>query len=138
MFAVLDIYGQCEQVSIINPVVGEATSVLPENNEVLSNHVNNAIASAMENLSIETEDAENSREKADLECHEKENGATVMVDEMIEESVDTSERVEERECEETLETEEVVTVSTNESSTRNNDLINRNTQSLNNGQFITL
>lgn len=133
VFAVLDIYGQCEQVSIINPVIGDATSTVTENNELISNHVNNATALAMESLSVETEDAENSREKADLECHEKENGATVMVDEIVEELVQTTERNEQRECEVTEETEEVVAVSTNESSARDNDLANKNSQSLNNG-----
>lgn len=133
VFAVLDIYGQCEQVSIINPIIGEATNTLPENNEILSNHVNNATALAMESLSLETEDAENSREKADLECHEKENGATVMVDEMVESSVEVTEKDEEREIEEAEETEEVLAISTNGSSERDNDLANRNSQSLNNG-----
>lgn len=88
VYAVLDLYGQCEQVSIAGPPLENASAVHnaipPSTNE---NDTNNATASAImmaERLSIEAEDAENSREKADLECHEKESGSgALLVDELV-------------------------------------------------------
>ncbi|XP_077270706.1 neuralized E3 ubiquitin protein ligase 4 isoform X1 [Temnothorax americanus] len=64
VFAVIDLYGQCEQVSIAG--VNEE----PSYSNVA---IDNALAAPIECASVETEDVENSREKADLECHEKEN-----------------------------------------------------------------
>ncbi|CAK9826969.1 Neuralized-like protein 4 [Anthophora retusa] len=63
VYAVFDLYGQCEQVSIVG-----------NNGETFSSTttVNNAVTS-VESIRTKLEDAENSREKADLECHEKEN-----------------------------------------------------------------
>ncbi|XP_044577539.1 neuralized-like protein 4 isoform X2 [Cotesia glomerata] len=65
VYGVIDLYGQVEQVSIIGPV---AEAVLTNNDAI-----NLAIANNVERVSDEIEDVENSREKADLECHEKEN-----------------------------------------------------------------
>ncbi|KAL7305937.1 hypothetical protein TKK_0001411 [Trichogramma kaykai] len=70
IYAVVDLYGQCEQISISgtsNPTT-ETTD-----NELLTN---------MENLALATEleDVENSREKADLEYHEKESQSAVAVE----------------------------------------------------------
>ncbi|XP_012261174.2 neuralized-like protein 4 isoform X1 [Athalia rosae] len=66
VYAVIDLYGQCEQVSIIGPVSERAPFA--------NNNTNNmAIATSAERPETENEDVENSREKADLECHEKEN-----------------------------------------------------------------
>ncbi|XP_076684468.1 neuralized E3 ubiquitin protein ligase 4 [Andrena cerasifolii] len=63
-YAVFDLYGQCEQVSIVGNS-SEPFSSAP---------VDNATAIAtMECIRTKLEDAENSREKADLECHVKEN-----------------------------------------------------------------
>lgn len=64
VFAVIDLYGQCEQVSITG------ISEEPSYSNVA---IDNALAAPIECTSVETEDVENSREKADLECHEKEN-----------------------------------------------------------------
>ncbi|XP_043280017.1 neuralized-like protein 4 isoform X2 [Venturia canescens] len=67
VYAVIDLYGQCEQISIVGPTV-EAT--------FMSNDaINMAIAGSQDRTEVEIEDVENSREKADLECHEKENVA---------------------------------------------------------------
>ncbi|CAB0034689.1 unnamed protein product [Trichogramma brassicae] len=73
VYAVVDLYGQCEQISISgtsNPTCTETTD-----NELLTN---------MENLALATEleDVENSREKADLEYHEKESQSAVAVEGM--------------------------------------------------------
>ncbi|XP_008559824.1 neuralized-like protein 4 [Microplitis demolitor] len=65
VYAVIDLYGQVEQVSIIGPI---AEAVLTNNDAI-----NLAIANNVERVANELEDVENSREKADLECHEKEN-----------------------------------------------------------------
>ncbi|CAD6237103.1 GSCOCG00002142001-RA-CDS, partial [Cotesia congregata] len=65
VYGVIDLYGQVEQVSIVGPV---AEAVLTNNDAI-----NMAIANNVERVSDEIEDVENSREKADLECHEKEN-----------------------------------------------------------------
>ena len=62
VYAVIDLYGQCEQVSI----VGSISDSLYANN--CANNTN-----VIECVGSEVEDIENSREKADLECHEKEN-----------------------------------------------------------------
>ncbi|XP_012233137.1 neuralized-like protein 4 isoform X2 [Linepithema humile] len=64
VFAVIDLYGQCEQVSITG---------LSEESSYASVAIDNALTAPIECVSVETEDVENSREKADLECHEKEN-----------------------------------------------------------------
>ncbi|XP_043671711.1 neuralized-like protein 4 [Vespula pensylvanica] len=64
VYAVVDLYGQCEQVSIAG------TDQLYSNSVVVDN---STIASATECIRTELDDVENSREKADLECHEKEN-----------------------------------------------------------------
>ncbi|XP_012173117.2 neuralized-like protein 4 isoform X1 [Bombus terrestris] len=61
IYAVFDLYGQCEQVSIV-----------ANNVEPFSSTTDNSITS-VEFMRTKLEDAENSREKADLECHEKEN-----------------------------------------------------------------
>ncbi|KAK1117500.1 hypothetical protein K0M31_016533 [Melipona bicolor] len=61
VYAVFDLYGQCEQISII-----------ANNVEAFSSTTNNTVTS-VECIRTKLEDAENSREKADLECHEKEN-----------------------------------------------------------------
>ncbi|KAK9298978.1 hypothetical protein QLX08_007891 [Tetragonisca angustula] len=61
VYAVFDLYGQCEQVSII-----------ANNVEAFSCTTDNTVTS-VESIRTKLEDAENSREKADLECHEKEN-----------------------------------------------------------------
>lgn len=61
VYAVFDLYGQCEQVSIV-----------ANNAEPFSSTTDNSITS-VESMRTKLEDAENSREKADLECHEKEN-----------------------------------------------------------------
>lgn len=62
VYAIIDLYGQCEQVSIF----GFAFENLNTNN-----CANNS--TVIERASSDVEDFENSREKADLECHEKEN-----------------------------------------------------------------
>ncbi|XP_014472796.1 PREDICTED: neuralized-like protein 4 isoform X2 [Dinoponera quadriceps] len=59
VYAVFDLYGQCEQVSIA-PLDEESANVA----------VDNALVAPSGECA---EDAENSREKADLECHEKES-----------------------------------------------------------------
>lgn len=64
VFAVIDLYGQCEQVSIAG---------VSEESSYSNVAIDNALAAPIECASGETEDVENSREKADLECHEKEN-----------------------------------------------------------------
>lgn len=56
VYAVVDLYGQCEQISIIS-----------SSTEPLYNDSNNT------SLPEFTDEIENSREKADLECHEKEH-----------------------------------------------------------------
>lgn len=67
VYAVIDLYGQCEQISIVGPTV-EATFIS-------NDAINMAIAGTQDSTEAEAEDVENSREKADLECHEKENTA---------------------------------------------------------------
>ncbi|XP_028049148.1 neuralized-like protein 4 [Monomorium pharaonis] len=64
VFAVIDLYGQCEQISLTG------ISEEPSYSNVA---IDNVLAAPIECTSVETEDVENSREKADLECHEKEN-----------------------------------------------------------------
>ncbi|XP_011877587.1 PREDICTED: neuralized-like protein 4 isoform X2 [Vollenhovia emeryi] len=72
VFAVIDLYGQCEQVSIAG---------INEESSYTSVAIDNALAAPLECASVETEDVENSREKADLECHEKESAmATTSLD----------------------------------------------------------
>ncbi|XP_015586465.1 neuralized-like protein 4 [Cephus cinctus] len=65
VYAVIDLYGQCEQISIFGS--------LAEPSYTSNDTHNMAIAASVESTGIECEDVENSREKADLECHEKEN-----------------------------------------------------------------
>lgn len=62
VYAVFDIYGQCEQISI-----------LANNGEPFSSTTVNNTLTSVECIKTKLEDTENSREKADLECHEKEN-----------------------------------------------------------------
>ncbi|XP_051170351.1 neuralized-like protein 4 [Leptopilina boulardi] len=57
VYAIIDLYGQCEQISIFGFTFETCT-----NNSTI-----------LERATVEIEDIENSREKADLECHEKEN-----------------------------------------------------------------
>ncbi|XP_011150194.1 neuralized-like protein 4 isoform X2 [Harpegnathos saltator] len=65
VYAVFDLYGQCEQVSI---------AAVDEESAYANVAVDNALAAPAEcGSAAEAEDVENSREKADLECHEKEN-----------------------------------------------------------------
>jgi len=64
VFAVIDLYGQCEQISIVG---------LSEESSYTNVAIDNALVAPIECTSVEAEDVENSREKADLECHEKEN-----------------------------------------------------------------
>lgn len=59
VFAVIDLYGQCEQISITG--------------EYAYTNVDNVLIAPIECANIEVEDVENTREKADLDCHEKEN-----------------------------------------------------------------
>lgn len=66
VYAVFDLYGQCEQVSIA--AVDEESSYA---NVAIDNAL--VVAPAECGGATEAEDVENSREKADLECHEKEN-----------------------------------------------------------------
>lgn len=61
VYAIIDLYGQCEQISIIGFTIETVNSNCANNSTVI------------ERASSEAEDFENSREKADLECHEKEN-----------------------------------------------------------------
>ena len=62
IYAVIDLYGQCEQISIVGTT----------SDSLYSNNCAN-ISAVIECVGSEQEDIENSREKADLECHEKEN-----------------------------------------------------------------
>ncbi|KYN44842.1 Neuralized-like protein 4 [Trachymyrmex septentrionalis] len=64
VFAVIDLYGQCEQICIVG---------INEEPSYSNVAIDNALAAPIECANVETEDVENSREKADLECHEKEN-----------------------------------------------------------------
>lgn len=64
VYAVFDLYGQCEQVCIIGNTSEPFSS---------SSVDNTATITSIECIRTKLEDAENSREKADLECHEKEN-----------------------------------------------------------------
>ncbi|XP_012271059.1 neuralized-like protein 4 isoform X2 [Orussus abietinus] len=65
VYGVIDLYGQCEQVSIVSLTSEPVYS---------SNDTNNmAIVATHECAETEADDADNSREKADLECHEKES-----------------------------------------------------------------
>ena len=113
VYAVLDVYGQCEQISIVGPT-GEPPNELQ----------NNAVAAAMERLTIESDDVENSREKADLECHEKESGnqdGASLIDELSDPLVSMPAVVAEQ-SNETEETEETKATM----SARNNDRASRN------------
>nr|XP_012135898.1 PREDICTED: uncharacterized protein LOC100874771 isoform X5 [Megachile rotundata] len=62
VYAVFDLYGQCEQISIIG-----------NNAEAFSSSSIDNTVTSVECIRTKLEDTENSREKADLECHEKEN-----------------------------------------------------------------
>ncbi|XP_066581043.1 neuralized-like protein 4 [Prorops nasuta] len=65
VYAVIDLYGQCEQVSIAGVV---------EDSSMTSSIIDNtAVAVSAERTATDHEDVDNSKEKADLECHEKEN-----------------------------------------------------------------
>nr|XP_033337395.1 neuralized-like protein 4 [Megalopta genalis] len=64
VYVVFDLYGQCEQISVVGNNA-EAFSSAPVDNT--------ASVTSMETIRAKIEDTENSREKADLECHEKEN-----------------------------------------------------------------
>ncbi|XP_076180899.1 neuralized E3 ubiquitin protein ligase 4 [Ptiloglossa arizonensis] len=64
VYAVFDLYGQCEQVSVIENNTETFSSASVDNITTVA---------SMECIRTKLEDAENSREKADLECHEKEN-----------------------------------------------------------------
>ncbi|XP_076236666.1 neuralized E3 ubiquitin protein ligase 4 isoform X2 [Calliopsis andreniformis] len=64
IYAVFDLYGQCEQVSIIGNISEPFSSSSVDNTTTVS---------SLECIRTKLEDAENSREKADLECHEKES-----------------------------------------------------------------
>lgn len=64
VFAVIDLYGQCEQVSIAG---------VNEESTYTNVAIDNALVAPIECTNVEAEDVENSREKADLERHEKEN-----------------------------------------------------------------
>ena len=70
VYAVVDLYGKCEQISISGSTLNSIETL---NNELLNNMQNMATA-------IENEDFENSREKADLECHEKESHVMVTIE----------------------------------------------------------
>lgn len=64
IFAVIDLYGQCEQVSITG---------VNEESTYTNVAIDNTLVAPIECTNVEAEDVENSREKADLERHEKEN-----------------------------------------------------------------
>lgn len=64
VYAVFDLYGQCEQISI---------AAVDEESAYANVAIDNTLVAPVECGSTEVEDVENSREKADLECHEKEN-----------------------------------------------------------------
>lgn len=70
LYAVFDLYGQCEQISIIDSL--EATTNYSNSNVVA--------AATLARCESEVEDLENSREKADLECHEKESSSSLPVE----------------------------------------------------------
>lgn len=72
VYAVIDLYGQIEQVSLI----GTTSETVYTDNDA----INIAIASNVDRAVNEIEDVENSREKADLECHEKENTPAISAD----------------------------------------------------------
>ncbi|KZC09170.1 Neuralized-like protein 4 [Dufourea novaeangliae] len=59
VYAVIDLYGQCEQISIVTETFLPGFVDYP--------------GTVAESTRAKIEDTENSREKADLECHEKEN-----------------------------------------------------------------
>ncbi|XP_031830044.2 neuralized E3 ubiquitin protein ligase 4 [Nomia melanderi] len=63
VYAVFDLYGQCEQISIVGNTVETFSAASVDNT---------ATVGSMEFIRAKIEDTENSREKADLECHEKE------------------------------------------------------------------
>lgn len=65
VYGVIDLYGQCEQISIVN-----STCDPP-----YTNNDSNAV-STVGRTAVDVEDFENSREKAALECHEKETGTS--------------------------------------------------------------
>ncbi|XP_063987913.1 neuralized-like protein 4 [Diachasmimorpha longicaudata] len=68
VYAIIDLYGQIEEVSIMGSITDAGP--LCTNNDA----INMAIASNIEQMGvIEVDEPENSREKADLECYEKEN-----------------------------------------------------------------
>ena len=67
IYAVIDLYGQCEEISIIGSTGLEGTYT---SNDTINMTIANTQDRGQE---AELEDVENSREKADLECHEKEN-----------------------------------------------------------------
>lgn len=132
VYAVIDLYGQCEQISIIGPTNDSLNmpSVLVDN-EMLNNNTDNATASA---TAIESEDVENSREKADLECHEKESNASNMLDDLADSLVDLDMQDDERNSnEDDVDIAEEITniVAT---STNDNDLASRNLTPSNKGK----
>ncbi|OXU27740.1 hypothetical protein TSAR_003159 [Trichomalopsis sarcophagae] len=129
VYAVIDLYGQCEQVSIIGPSAEAMILPLLNENEMLNNDTNNATVSAMERLALETDDVENSREKADLECHEKESGAAMLVDEMKDGSAEMSVQ-DEGGCSRTDDQVDEMESLTNVTA-KDNDLASRNSQSSN-------
>lgn len=131
VYAVIDLYGQCEQVSIIGPSAEAMNLPLLNENEMLNNDMNNATVSAMERLALETDDVENSREKADLECHEKESGAAMLVDELKDDLVEMSVQ-DEGGCSQTGDQVDELDSLTN-ATARDNDLASRNSQSINKG-----
>lgn len=131
VYAVIDLYGQCEQISIVGPSSEPMSLPLLNENEMLNNDTNNATALAMERLAIETDDVENSREKADLECHEKESGAAMLVDEMTDGLVEMG-ALDEDGCSQNGDQANEIQSMTN-ATTRDNDLLNRNSQPSNKG-----
>jgi neuralized-like protein 4 len=130
VYAVIDLYGQCEQISIIN-TSSESTNLTPlvNDNEML-NDTNNATVCAMERLAIEADDVENSREKADLECHEKESGSAMHVDELTDglSAIVVQEKSGSNEVKTELEEGNLSTTVT-----KNNDLASRNSLSSHKG-----
>lgn len=107
---------------------------LVNDNEML-NDTNNAAVSAMERLAIEAEDVENSREKADLECHEKESGSAIHVDELTDAPPGAELQEKSGSSEAGAELEEGNLSGT---VTKNNDLASRNSLSSHKGTIFHL
>ncbi|CAL7942693.1 unnamed protein product [Xylocopa violacea] len=73
VYAVFDLYGQCEQISIVgNNMEPFSSATTVTTTTTITTTVDNTVTS-VESIRTKLEDAENSKEKADLECHEKEN-----------------------------------------------------------------